>query len=239
VDRLTGGVQIWRRENPFYDRHERRSGGWFGVSGRIAGPVRAGVRGALEDVGFDTLDERLSSYGGEVSLDTRHDPVFPRNAVYARAGWEALRPAVSLDANRRTAEARGYLGLLGQSVLSLRWQYSGADEPLPLYERALLGGAGTVRGYRLGVESGDNLMAVSAEVRVPLSSPLGISRAGVSVFADRGKVWDHGRPMRDSPWRTGGGVGFFFLASLLQLNADVAVRQGGGARLHVSTGLQF
>lgn len=248
IDRLVGGAEIWRRENPFYGWHERRAGGWLGASGRVAGPVRAGVRGATANVrfgdaepgtGLTRLEERLTEVGADVSVDTRHDPVFPRNAVYVRGAWEALRPEASGNANRREAEARAYLGLIRQSVLSLRWQYSGSDAPLPVYERALLGGAGTVRGYEAGRESGDNLVAGSVELRVPLDSPLNISRAGVSVFVDRGRVWDHGARASASPWRTGGGVGFFFLASLFQVNADVAVRDGGGVRVHLSTGLQF
>ncbi len=255
VDRLTGGVEIWRRENPFYERHERRSAAWLGASGRIAGPLRAGARGSMANVRFNdaggdagagvrgavpaVLEERLSTYGVELSVDTRHDPVFPRDALSARVVLEALRPEISGDANRRTAEARAYLGLVRQAVLSGRWQYSSSDAPLPPYERALLGGAASVRGYEAGHESGDNLMAASAELRLPLSSPLTISRAGVTLFVDRGRVWDHGTRASDAPWRTGGGVGLFFLASLFQLNADVAVRDGGGVRVHFSTGLQF
>jgi outer membrane protein assembly factor BamA len=248
VDRLVGGVETWRRENPFYEQLERRTGGWLAASGRVAGLLRAGVRGAVADVRFGTaggaagpavVDERLSTYGAEVSVDTRHDPVFPRNAIYARGGWEALRPDVSGRANRHAAEARAYLGLIRQTVLSVHWQYTGSDAPLPLYERALLGGADSVRGYEAGRDSGDNLMAASAELRVPLNSPLEIGRTGISLFVDRGRVWDHGKRASDSPWRTGGGVGVFFLASLFQLNAGLAVRDGGGVRLHVSTGLQF
>ncbi len=252
IDRLAGGVETWRRENPFYERHERRSGGWLGASGRIAGPLRAGVRGSIANVSFNAagagsdagatvagLEERLSTYGVELSVDTRHDPVFPRNALYASAVLEALRPETSGHANRRNAQARAYLGLVRQAVLSVRWQYSSSDAPLPPYERALLGGAASVRGYEAGHESGDNLMAASAELRLPLNSPLKISRAGVTLFVDRGRVWNHGTRASDAPWRTGGGVGLFFLASLFQLNADVAVRDGGGVRVHFSTGLQF
>lgn len=164
VDRLTGGVEIWRRENPFYERHERRSAAWLGASGRIAGPLRAGARGSMANVRFNdaggdagagvrgavpaVLEERLSTYGVELSVDTRHDPVFPRDALSARVVLEALRPEISGDANRRTAEARAYLGLVRQAVLSGRWQYSSSDAPLPPYERALLGGAASVRGVR-------------------------------------------------------------------------------------------
>lgn len=239
IDRLVGGVETWRRENPFYDLPERRSGGWIGASGRVSGPLRAGVRAAWDDVSFGEENENLASYRAEASIDTRHDPVFPRDAVYSRVAWDWLRPERSADANRWTADARGYVGVVGQLVLSVRGQYTGSDRPLPPYERALLGGASSVRGYRLGVDSGDNLAAFSAELRLPLTSPLVISRAGISLFADTGKVWEHGSQAGDAPWRTGGGVGFFFLASLFQLNLDVAVREGGGLRAHFSTGLQF
>jgi hemolysin activation/secretion protein len=159
--------------------------------------------------------------------------------VYVRGGVERLQPEVSGDANRYTLDARGYVGLVGQAVLSTRLQYSAADAPLPIYERALLGGADSVRGYRAGFDSGDNMMAVSTELRLPLNSPLGISRAGLGFFGDFGRVWEHGERAKEAAWRRGGGISLFFLASVLQLRGDLAIREGGGARFHFSTGLQF
>ncbi len=205
----------------------------------MAAGLRAGVRGSIANVTFGSLEERASSYGAEVTLDTRHDPVFPRNAVYARASWDALEHSVSPNANLYRAEARGYVGLFRQLVFSARWQYEGSDGTLPTYERRLLGGAGNLRGYEAGSFSGDRLTAGSAELRLPLNSPLKFARAGISLFVDTGKAWDYGTRFEDAPWRTGGGVGFFFLASVFQLNLDVAARRGGGVRAHFSTGLQF
>ncbi|RPJ63793.1 MAG: FtsQ-type POTRA domain-containing protein [Acidobacteria bacterium] len=239
VDLVEAGVALSRRTNPHYDIEEDRGDAWARASGRIAGGLRAGVRATTANVTFGTLDERASSFGAEVSFDTRHDPVFPRNAVYARASWDALDHSISPGANVFLAEARGYIGLVRQTVLSVRWIYDGSDTPLPAYERRLLGGAGNLRGYRAGSFSGDRLMAGTAELRVPLNSPLRIARAGMSVFVDTGRAWDYGSRFEDAPARTGGGVGFFFLASVFQLNVDVAVRSGGGVRAHFSTGLQF
>jgi len=239
IDRLEGGVGYSRRENPHYDTDEDRGEAWGSASGRVAAGLRAGVRGSIANVTFGSLEERASSYGAEVTLDTRHDPVFPRNAVYARASWDALEHSVSPSANLYRAEARGYVGLFRQLVFSARWQYEGSDGILPTYERRLLGGAGNLRGYEAGSFSGDRLTAGSAELRLPLNSPLKFARAGISLFVDTGKAWDYGTRFEDAPWRTGGGIGFFFLASVFQLNVDVAVRDGGKVRAHFSTGLQF
>jgi outer membrane protein assembly factor BamA len=239
IDRLTASASLWSRTNPFFDRDEERRDVGVGASRTLGGRVRAGVQAGYAKVTFGALGERLGWYGANLTLDTRQDPVFPRNAVYAEAGWTGLSPSISPAAHTYRAEVRGYRGLIGQSVLSVRWQYAGADARLPPYERRLLGGAGNLRGYRAGLESGDNLMAGSVEIRVPLSSPMGIARTGFSVFTDVGTVWDHGSKLADARARRGVGAGVFLLASVFQLNLDVGVRQGGGARVHLSTGLQF
>jgi outer membrane protein assembly factor BamA len=238
-DRLTASAAIWRRTNPFFDQDEDRREVSVGASRALGSALRAGLQAGYARVGFGALEERLGSYGASLTLDTRQDPVFPRDAVFAEVGWTALVPSRSADVQRYRAEVRGYKGLVGQSVLSLRFQYSGADGSLPPYERALLGGAWNLRGYRAGSFAGDNLMAGAIELRVPLSSPMGIARAGFTVFTDVGTVWDHGTPLGDARVKRGIGGGVFLLASVFQLNLDLGVREGGGARLHLSTGLQF
>jgi outer membrane protein assembly factor BamA len=238
-DRIFGGVAVWERTNPFYETDEDRKEAWVEVSGKVAGPLRAAGHAGYGTVRFGTIDEHAVTYGADLSIDTRMDPVFPRNAVFASVGWERLDPTRSAAVNRFRAEARGYRGLIGQSVLSVRVQYAGADGAQPLYARNLLGGAGTLRGYRPGSFTGDNLLGASAEIRIPLTSPMGISRAGVSIFADAGTVWNHGEKLSDSRFRAGGGAGVFVLASLFQMSLDVGFREGGGTRVHFTTGLQF
>jgi outer membrane protein assembly factor BamA len=239
LDRVEGGVSISRRRNPHYELDDDRRQVWAGASRTIPGGLRVGVHGSLANVTFAGMDDRLAIYGADVVLDTRADPVFPRNALLAGVGWETLEPREGRRVSRTRAEATGYVGLAGQPVLSVRAHYSGAGGPLPAYERYLLGGAGTLRGYRAGTFAGDNLAAASAELRVPLSSPLGITRAGISLFTDVAAAYDHGVSVRDARFRYGTGAGVFLLASLFQVNVDVAYRQGGGARLHLTSGFQF
>lgn len=238
-DQLVGGVSVSGRTNPFYDLDENREDAWIGASRRLTDRLRAGGRFGFGHVRFGAIDERVVSYGADVTFDTRRDPVFPRNAVFASAGWERLQPTESASVNRFTADVRGYRGLVGQSVLSLRVQYEGADGPQPLYARYLLGGASSLRGYRTGSFSGDNLLGATAELRIPLNSPMSFARTGVSLFVDTGTVWDSGTRLSDARFKTGGGAGVFLLASLFQLNLDVGFREGGGARVHFTTGLQF
>ena len=239
IDRITGSVSVWQRTNPFYEQDEDRQEVTAGISRGLGRAVRVGLFGAYGTVGQGDLDEDVGSYGASVTFDTRQDPVFPRNAVFADLRWTVIDPSISRRAATYRVDARGYRGFVGQSVVSVRGQYDAAGAPLPPYERFLLGGAATVRGYRTGSYSGDNLAAASLELRVPLTSPMGISRAGFSVFADAGRVWDRGTSFSDAPWRRGVGGGLFFLASVFQLNLDVGVRQGGDVRAHFSTGLQF
>lgn len=239
VDRITASASLSRRTNPFFEQDEDRRELAAGASRRIGRVLVLSGKAGVANVTFAGAKERLGWYGADVAVDTRQDPVFPRNAVYATAGWTALRPSVSARANQYRADLRGYLAVVGQSVLSVRGLYLGADGRLPGYERYLLGGASSVRGYRAGSYAGDNLMAGSIELRVPVTSPMGISRAGFTVFGDLGTAWDHGTRFADARVRRGVGGGVFLLASLFQVGLDVGVRQGGGVRAHFSTGLQF
>ena len=238
-DRIFGGAAVWERTNPYYELDEYRTEAWIEASRRLVKGLRASGRAAYGETRFGALAETTTAYGADLVFDTRLDPVFPRNAVYASAGWERLDPSQSAAVNRFEAEARAYRGLLGQSVLSLRVQYAGADGPLPDYARYLLGGAASLRGYRPGSFSGDDLLGASVELRIPISSPMGVAKAGVTLFTDVGTVWNDGQRLADQRFTPGVGAGFFLLASLFQINLDVGFREGWGTRVHFSTGLQF
>ncbi len=57
---------------------------------RAAGPLRAGGTVGWQRVSFAGADDRFRSVGGDLTFDTRLDPLVPRNAVYAVASWEHL-----------------------------------------------------------------------------------------------------------------------------------------------------
>ena len=185
------------------------------------------------------LDDRLLASGVDVTLDTRTDPTFPRNAVYARAAWEHLDFEAQPARNRTTLEGRGFLGLFGSSVLALRATHGRADGALPPYEQWLLGGPSSVRGFSTGSEVGDDIVSGSIELRLPFSSPLRVAKTGVAVFLDRGAVWNDGQRLADADWKQGYGAGVFAIATVFQLRLDVAHGQGRGTRAHFSAGLSF
>jgi outer membrane protein assembly factor BamA len=238
VDRLEGGLSVSGRKNPYFRLADHREEGWVGVRRQLAKPLSVGVGASYARVSLGDVDDTLATCGADVTLDTRADPVFPRNAVFARVAWDGLDPRAAPYANRLRFDARGYTALVGQSVLSLRWQYGMSSASLPPYEQFLLGGANTLRGYRPGSLAGDNLMAATAEVRVPLSSPLRLTRAGVSLFADVGTTYLHGTGLTDGRFRVGGGGGVFLLAGIINLSLDVGIRRDS-VRAHFTTGLQF
>ena len=211
--------------------------------------LRAGAGGRFSQVGFGELDEPLSTIGADIVLDTRRDPALPRNAVYGLFGVErvgfdtsALGAPVDdnpgLSATRLTTDGRGYVGLFGDRAGGSRPVVTAAD-PLPPFEKALLGGIPSLRGWDVGSAVGDNLAAASAEILMPLTSPLQqFARFGVKLFADTGAVRrgpGDGRPALR--W----GYGAVFLnATVFSFGLDLGWREGRGTpNAHVQLGVRL
>ena len=236
---VRGSLFVNRRVNPHYEESDVRLGVRLGAEKALTTWLRAGADGRVERVDFAGAGGvRHSAAGAHVTFDTRIDPSFPRNAVFRELGWERVA-FPSGHAGRALLDARGFVGLFGSPVLALRAQMERADAALPPAEQPLLGGGSTVRGYRAGNRAGDSLAAVSAEVRVPLTSPLNFGRFGVKGFVDAGTVWSAGQRLSDQPWDRGIGGGVFFGASVLTLDIDVAWPEHGNPRAHFSLGVSF
>ena len=185
------------------------------------------------------MHDQLVSGGARLSVDTRVNTAFPRNAIYASAGWEALSPNSGSAINRYTLDGQAYLGLVGSSVLAIRARTVTADAPLPVYERALVGGFGSLRGFRAGSFTGDNAATASLELRVPFHSPLRMGQTGLVVFGDAGAAYDHGVQLSDARFESGVGGGWYLRVPLFQLEVDVAYGFDSGTRAHVTAGLKF
>jgi outer membrane protein assembly factor BamA len=233
----TGGV--WRREHPSLDIGDLREGGTILADRAIASWLRVGGTASAASVHFGETIDTLSTAGVEATVDTRRDPAFPRNAVYASVRWDRLWFDHSPDTSRVDIDARGFLGLFGSSVLALRVQQSRAADPLPVYEQALLGGTASLRGFPLGFRYGDRMAAGTLELRMPISSPRNIGRAGIAIFADSGATYDVHTTLDHAKYDTGIGAGWFLQLPVLSFRLDVAHGLDHGTRAHVTLGVTF
>jgi outer membrane protein assembly factor BamA len=235
LDRVTGGLSVSRRTNPFYDEDDDRARVWLRGERLFGRSLRLGATAGWQHVSFFGATDRFAHVGADAVFDTRIDLVVPRNAVYARAAWEHIAGVERLD-----LDARGYVGLFGQTVLEVRGTRSDANQSLPLYLKPLLGGMANLRGFKAGTAAGDTMVTTTAELIVPLSTPLvTIGRVGVSAFVDAGTIYDQGQRLRDQEWRQGVGGSVWFSAAFLRLNVAVARGLGSSTRVHVGANLLF
>ena len=249
--RILASTAIWQRENPRHDIDDRRVELKGRVERHFAQILYAGAEGTRQSVDFGSLDDRLWTFGADAGLDTRGNPAFPANALYVNAGWTALNvreggaSALSPGTNpqrinRYTVDGRGYLRLIRQSVLAARARYSTADARLPVYERWLIGGSDTLRGFRAGAFEGDKALVTSAELRMPITSIVSGAKLGVNIFLDAARTAAYGSKLGDAEWQRGAGAGVFMIAAVIRLNLDVARSlDGGGTRVHFSSGFSF
>jgi outer membrane protein insertion porin family len=124
-------------------------------------------------------------------------------------------------------------------VLALRAQLVKADSSLPSAEQSLLGGSDSVRGYRTGHRAGDSLFATSAELRIPLNSPLTFGRIGLKAFVDAGTAWNTGARYDDEPFDRGIGGGIYMGAGPFIIDLDIAKPRTGNVRAHFGMGVTF
>jgi len=237
LTRVTGGLGVSERTNPYYDLDDTRVRVWARGERELGRRWRAGANVGWQRVSFLTTNataDLISQAGGDIVFDTRVDPTLPRNAVYARAAYEHIA-----GANRADLEARGYVGLFGQMVFAVRVQSEMADRTLPPYLKPLLGGMANLRGFAPGTDVGDALTAASGELVVPLTSPIGFGRLGVSAFVDVATAYDHGERLADQPWKQGVGGSVWLTAAFFRINLAVAHGMGASTRVHFGASVTF
>ncbi|HUQ87497.1 MAG TPA: BamA/TamA family outer membrane protein [Vicinamibacterales bacterium] len=238
IDRIGGEYGITQRDNPHYEIADQRVTAGARIDAAPTRWLRLGAGGRRDNVQFGHLEDTVSRFGGDITLDTRVDPAFPRNAIHATFGIDR----VTFDdghANQKKADVRGYVGLFRQLVLAVRGLSITTDTPLPIYEHNLLGGAANLRGYEAGYQAGDNLAAASAELRIPITSPLTVGRFGVKAFVDWGATYGVGEKLSDQTFDRGIGAGAYLHLTAVSVSLDVARSQAGNTRYHFGLGVTF
>lgn len=238
LTRVEVGGAIERRTNPAYEEHDGRRRLWARAE-RAIGHVRLGGTAGWERVSFGPIHDDVKSVRGDVTVDTRLDPAYPRNAVLATAEWERLAFDRGGTVQRTRLDGRGYVAVIRQAVLAVRVMREGANAPQPAYLKPLLGGWSNLRGFEAGAFIGDIVVAGSAELLVPLSSPLSFGRVGVSAFVDTGVAYDSGQRLKDQVRQTGIGGSVWWSAAVFRMSLSVAHGRGAGTRVNVGGGLTF
>jgi outer membrane protein assembly factor BamA len=236
--RVAVGGNVQRQRNPAFLLNDDRQRVWGRVE-RAIGPLRAGGIVGWQRVTFASAIDKIRSVGADVAIDTRVDPVLPRNAVYAIASVERLGFDSGGTNVRTRIDANAYLGVYRQTVLELRAVREDASQPLPLYLKSLLGGWSSLRGFKAGSFVGDTMVHTTAELRIPLSSPLDVGKLGVSVFIDAGKAYDKGFHFGDLPMHQGAGGSVWVTATVLRMSVSVAHGRGVGTRANFGVELSF
>jgi outer membrane protein assembly factor BamA len=241
--RLQVGSALTSSQHPFYEHTDRRQRFWARAEG-AARRVHVGSTSSWQRINFGGARDRVLTTGGDVLLDTRLDPMLPRNAVYVLASVDRHRitPDAGGDGRALTRiriEASGYLGTFGQTVLMARILREDATASTPGYFKSLLGGMSNLRGFETASFAGDMLVAGTIEMRSPLTSPVSIGKFGIRVFADAGTVYDKGQRYADQTLKQGYGAGLFVTAAVFHLKLDVAHGKGAGTRVHFGGGISF
>lgn len=242
--RVTASYGILQRENPHFVVDDRRTSLRGRVERRLFDLVTVGGEVARTDVTFGGALDSTWTAGADAAVDTRRDPAYPVDAVYARAGWNRLNPVGTASfgttgIDRYSLDARGYKRLFRQTVFAVRAHYDTASAPLPAYDQWLLGGA-SVRGLEAGTLAGDKRFFWSAELRVPFTAPLDAGRLGFNVFMDGGAAAPYGEAIGDHQELRAAGAGFWLSIAIVHLNLDVAHSLDGyGTRLHFGTDFSF
>ena len=236
--RVLGGGEFSRRQNPFFEQDDDRRRVTIRGERRFGRSLLFGVSTGFERAAFAGTSESFGTVGGDVKFDTRLDPFLSPNAVYARASLERLGFEAGGIA-RSSVEARGHIGLIGQTVLVLRGQREDSTRPLPPNFKPLLGGTANLRGFEAGHEVGDTLVAGSAELRVPLTSPLNVGKLGLSAFIDVATVYDKGERLTDQHFERGVGGAVWVAATVFRLELSVARGLGSQTRVQLAAGVTF
>ena len=195
LTRVETGVSVNQRTNPYFETDDTRDRVWFRGERTIGRSTTAGGTAAWQNVSFGGTTDQFAAVRRSTSRSTRGSIPCWRGTRSTRARPSSTSTSRSAGAiNRTELEARGYVGLPGQSILVLRAQRQHSDMPLPPYLKALLGGMSNLRGFEAGTAVGDTLVAGSVEVRTPLTSPIKIAQIRRQRVRGRRHGLRHRRP---------------------------------------------
>ena len=236
LTRVIGTGGITRREHPTLDIGDRRAGGGVRAEKVSDHGCRWPAAGAwtTSGSGISTTAWRRSA---ATSLSTRGAIPHFRATPSTRVGVQRLW-FDSADNVRLTVDARGFVGLFGQTVLALRAQHVRAADPLRCSSSRC-----SAEMRRCAASSWVTGRAIACWPGPPKSvcpcPPTPSQAAGGGRLRRHGDGLQRSRATRGATWDTGVGAGVFMQAPLIGLRLDVARGLGSGTRVHFTLGTTF
>jgi len=146
--------------------------------------------------------------------DTRDNRFDPRRGGYQSLSAEFAGAFGGAEFNKYSLDLRRYISVSRRNVLAVRLLAGTVTGDAPYLEQFLVGGAESLRGYRLDRFAGSHMAIVNCEYRFPLTKNL----LGV-VFVDAGDAW--GGDISADPF--------------IQGDTEFSVHTGYGAGIRVKT----
>lgn len=204
-----------------------------------------------------TGEDKFLTIASGFLYDDRDVKEFPTGGSYIGASVAKYGLGESeVDLVRIRLDARRYESLgdgIALGVRGLGTFLSGGASPS--YLHAYFGYEERLRGYFSTVREGDNLMAGSIELRVPILMPryhmvslkylppeFSVWRYGLyaGFFADAGTIWYRGDEFSKLPWYTGYGAGLQFLLPYSSIvRTEYAFNQQGQGQFVLDFGASF
>jgi outer membrane protein assembly factor BamA len=176
--------------------------------------------------------------------DSRDWPGYPKSGIYFRAEWELEDFADPFSMQSVNADFRIHQTLARSNILAFQSACVFSGGSIPVYKRLHLGGGETLRGYRTGAMSGENIWTTGLEYRFPIvyerNLPAGIHAgyAGV-LFADAGTAWYNRDKWTFKKMRGSVGFGVHAIWDQWILRAEYGYHGRGWGFINTATGIKF
>ncbi len=168
--------------------------------------------------------------------DTRDSQIHPHRGWKIGLNFDLASKSLGGDFGfrRYRLEVNRYQKLFTSAhILALRLWIQQVDGTAPYYERSIIGGGWTARGFKADRFIDRALTISSLEYRFPIYQKLG----GV-LFVDAGRVYPGIKKVTTRDWKTDGGGGLRYYLTNFVVRLDVGV-SGEGSRIFLNFGQVF
>lgn len=163
--------------------------------------------------------------------DTRDNYIYPTEGYKSTLGYEYAGLGGDFSYHKFTIDGSTFRKVGRNQILVFHGSYGHSTDDLPTVSKFMLGGQGTIRGYRDDMFRGNSMVLGNIEYRFPLSKNF-----KAALFTDFGSAWDSG--WTPSKLHGSYGVGVMLDSPLGLIRVDIG-HGSQGNRVHFNVGGTF